>query len=372
MAQNRYYSSTAQKTTTTDNPLGAGATTIHVASAAGFPASTPFTLILERDTANEEVVTVTAVAGTTLTVTRGQDSTAAIQHSFGATVEHGVSARDFDEPQAHIAATAAHGATGAVVGTTNTQTLSGKTLSSPVLNTPTVNGSGGALALPAGPDTLVGRATTDTLTNKTLTQPTIADFTNAGHSHANAAGGGQLAQANTHGTPDTDVATTSLHHTIGTSATQAAAGNHAHTNPTDITDTGWTSYTPTWTAATSGTPTVGNGTLVGRYKKIGKTVFFQIEMAVGLSGFSFGVGNWSFSLPVQVSASAVTGMAMTKMIDASANATYTGLSTIGASGSSISPRATPYGGTELVADTGQPFAWATNDVLRITGFYESV
>jgi hypothetical protein len=52
----------------------------------------------------------------------------------------------------HIADTAAHGATGAVVGTTNTQTL----------------------------------------TNKTLTTPTIASFANAGHDHTNAAGGGQL------------------------------------------------------------------------------------------------------------------------------------------------------------------------------------
>lgn len=38
---------------------------------------------------------------------------------------------------AHVAATAAHGATGAVVGTTNTQTLTNKTLTSPVINTPT-------------------------------------------------------------------------------------------------------------------------------------------------------------------------------------------------------------------------------------------
>lgn len=38
----------------------------------------------------------------------------------------------------------------------------------------------------------------------------------------------KLAQANTHESADTDTATTSLHHTIGTSATQAAAGNHTH------------------------------------------------------------------------------------------------------------------------------------------------
>ncbi len=38
----------------------------------------------------------------------------------------------------------------------------------------------------------------------------------------------KLAQANTHETPDTDAATTSLHHTLGSGATQAAAGDHTH------------------------------------------------------------------------------------------------------------------------------------------------
>jgi hypothetical protein len=53
------------------------------------------------------------------------------------------------------------------------------------------------------------------------------------HDHSTTDGDGiwptnQLAQANTHQSPDTNVSVNSLHHTIGTSPTQAAAGNHAH------------------------------------------------------------------------------------------------------------------------------------------------
>jgi len=55
--------------------------------------------------------------------------------------------------------------TGVVVGTTDTQTLTNKTLTSPVISA-IVNT--GTLTLPTSTDTLVGRATTDTLTNKTI------------------------------------------------------------------------------------------------------------------------------------------------------------------------------------------------------------
>jgi hypothetical protein len=68
----------------------------------GYPAQFPYTAIIDPDTASEEVVEVTAAAGTTLTVTRGVDGTSAVSHNAGAVFRHGVSARDFDEANAFV------------------------------------------------------------------------------------------------------------------------------------------------------------------------------------------------------------------------------------------------------------------------------
>lgn len=60
-----------------------------------------------------------------------------------------------------------------LVGTTNTQTLTNKTLTAPVIAT-IVNT--GTLTLPTATDTLVARATTDTLSNKTLDNTTVENI----------------------------------------------------------------------------------------------------------------------------------------------------------------------------------------------------
>lgn len=95
----RYYSSTAVATTLSASANNS-TTSITVAALSGYPAQTPWTAIIDPDTASEEVVTVTNVSGTTLTVTRGSDGTSAVSHNAGAVFRHGVSARDFDEANA--------------------------------------------------------------------------------------------------------------------------------------------------------------------------------------------------------------------------------------------------------------------------------
>lgn len=97
----RYYSSTAV-TTTLSSQISNSATSLAVTALTGYPANTPWTAIIDEGTASEEVVTVTNVAGTTLTVTRGADGTSGVSHNAGASFKHGVSARDFDEPNAFV------------------------------------------------------------------------------------------------------------------------------------------------------------------------------------------------------------------------------------------------------------------------------
>lgn len=128
MAASRFYSSTAGRMSLVGGVTGA-APSLVLDAVTGLPGSTPFTLLLDPGLITEEVVEVTAVGGTTMTVTRGVDGTSAQDHGANAEVRHAYSARDFQDSRDHEAnTTTAHGVTGAAVGTTNAQTLTNKTI----------------------------------------------------------------------------------------------------------------------------------------------------------------------------------------------------------------------------------------------------
>jgi len=61
------------------------------------PAGTyQFTLALDPDTVNEELVFATYISGDTFTITRGCAGTSAITHASGATVRHVLTSNDLD------------------------------------------------------------------------------------------------------------------------------------------------------------------------------------------------------------------------------------------------------------------------------------
>lgn len=66
----------------------------------------------------------------------------------------------------------------------------------------------------------------------------------------------------------------------------------------------WTAFTPTWTGTTTN-PLIGNGTIAGAYRQIGKTLDVRYRIAMGATT-TYGVGTWKLRLPNSLSAVAGT------------------------------------------------------------------
>ena len=126
----RKYSSRSQQTSLTA-ALTSSATSATVVSGSALvggvtiSAGETFTVVIDPDTALEEIVDVTAVSTNTLTITRGIDGSTGQAHSAGAVVRHMAIGRDYREANTHIEnTTTAHGLTLAnVVKTSDTGTV---------------------------------------------------------------------------------------------------------------------------------------------------------------------------------------------------------------------------------------------------------
>lgn len=116
-----------------------------------------FAIAVDPETASEEIMWVTAVAGDTLTIVRAQAGSTGISHLSGATIRHVFTGNDAQYFQDTLLAPAFSSAGVTFAGSTSgTTTVAATAVAS------------GTLTLPAATDTLVGKATTDNLSNKTL------------------------------------------------------------------------------------------------------------------------------------------------------------------------------------------------------------
>ena len=201
----RKYTSRSQQTTLS-SAITSGALVIPVTNASTLfagvtlTAGQTFTIVIDPDTALEEICDVTSASSNNLTVTRAVDMSGASaqDHSSGAVVRHMIIGRDLRESNLHIEATAAyndgtgahtlHGLTtsdGVITGTTAIQTLTNKTFTTPIINGGTLSGTitstatvtGGTLS---GATITSGTVTTSTVTSSTLHTATLGSNLVAG------------------------------------------------------------------------------------------------------------------------------------------------------------------------------------------------
>lgn len=131
----------------------------------------------------------------------------------------------------------------------------------------------------------------------------------------------------------------------------------------------WQTWTPTYANLT-----VGNGTVVARYRKVGKMIEFRYSLTWGSTTTFTAGSNISISPPVSISSSysLFTTLGLATYYDANGSI-FTSIISY-ESTNSMRPFVTSTTGT--YASIGQvnntnPMTWTTGDIFSITGFYEA-
>jgi hypothetical protein len=130
----------------------------------------------------------------------------------------------------------------------------------------------------------------------------------------------------------------------------------------------WTSYTPTWTS--SGTaPALGNGVLVGRYARVGRTITCHINLIPG-STSTFGSGNYSFALPATSANQGCSYVGDAHLLGASR---WNGQTVISPNATTVSPFFPTSSSVTTTAfmTASVPEAFGNGDQLRMTFTYEA-
>lgn len=151
-------------------------------------------------------------------------------------------------------------------------------------------------------------------------------------------------------------------------------GPQGATGPTGaFTFVPWTTYTPIWTS-TGTQPSIGNGSLTGRYVTLGATIVGELRLNFG-STTTRGTGTYRFSLPTLGVAENYQPMGQVVLRDEGPGITYFGTAMFNNNQDDRmelwlhSQNATFDEGVPIAADT--PVLFATNDKILVHFQYES-
>ena len=128
----------------------------------------------------------------------------------------------------------------------------------------------------------------------------------------------------------------------------------------------WQTYTPAWTTGGSA-PSLGNGTLTGRYAQVGKTVHGAVALTMG-STTTFGTGAYFLSLPVTASANVMGAIGLVDVKDASPAADYIHAAVISTTTTfALYSMAAP----AAAATNTAPITFASGDIIYARFSYEA-
>ncbi|GAA2327576.1 hypothetical protein [Dactylosporangium salmoneum] len=134
-----------------------------------------------------------------------------------------------------------------------------------------------------------------------------------------------------------------------------------------LTTAGWTSYAPAWTASSGTQPSLGNGSLTGRWRRPANAdlVHVQIKLVPGSSTTFGGNIEWIFSLPIPAHAN---DLLMGNGFAQDTGTFYRPVTTKKATTSTFFV-VSGVGGVGLVHATA-PHTWASTDELNLQLTYQ--
>lgn len=146
----------------------------------------------------------------------------------------------------------------------------------------------------------------------------------------------------------------------------AVTGNF--TGAANVNTGAWTTYTPTWTGSTTN-PVLGNGVLVGRYMRVGRTIVVHVNLTPG-STTTFGSGNYNWAMPVAAANQGCSYVGSAHLLGAARWVGQTVVSPGASTCSAFFPTSSSVTTTNFMTLT-VPEAFGNGDQLRLTMIYEA-